>query len=216
MRFNDLAIYLMPLFALLACTNNTPANVRNSPTVTYVYECPGNFAFIARTQNNSVWLFLPTGTLHLPLTTSLSGEKYSKQNKLFGIRNNEAQLITESGEHYNCKNNRQKAIWEHAKLNGVGFRGTGNEPPWVIEISQNKLNFIQGYNQKQHTFTKLKISTNLNRHSLIYRANKADNVIKATLVSKPCNDTMSDNTFETTISIIFNKQHYNGCGKSLH
>ena len=94
---------------------------------TFVYECPDDFSFVARTEAGKAWLFLPGNTIDLPLVPSASGKKYSNGNDTFWSKGEEALIETGNNKHAGCRNNRAKAIWEHARLNGVDFRALGKQ-----------------------------------------------------------------------------------------
>ncbi len=116
---------------------------------TYVYECPDDFGFVARIENDKAWLFLPGNTVDLPRVASTSGTNYASGGITFWSKGDVATIETDSISRINCNNNRARAIWEHAKLNGVDFRATGNEPGWYLEISnREEILLVTDYGQR--------------------------------------------------------------------
>ncbi|MBW2335916.1 MAG: MliC family protein [Deltaproteobacteria bacterium] len=101
---------------------------RHPRTQTYVYECNDGYGFVARIEGENAWLFLPNGTISLPHVRSGSGARYSDGSITFWSKGEAALLETDGNSRRNCRNNRRKAIWEDAKLNGIDFRAVGNEP----------------------------------------------------------------------------------------
>jgi uncharacterized membrane protein len=188
----------------------------NLPT-TYVYECDQQYSFTARIEGEKAWLFLPDETVSLPRIPAASGTKFSDKNLLFWTKGNEAVLEVNSVLYHSCKNNRSKAIWEHAKLNGVDFRAIGNEPGWVLTITEgNKIMFKSNYGQTINNFITPPPVTDQTTRTTLYQASEKEHTIFVVLKGTPCSDTMSDEKFETTVSVTLDDKRFNGCGKALH
>ena len=213
-------ITVLLLLFLVACSDTTSdsnAHDELSPATTYVYECNQQFSFTARIEDEKVWLFLPYKTINLPHVPAASGVKFSDGTSLFWSKGNEAILEVDSVSYPACINNRAKAIWEHAKLNGVDFRAIGNEPGWVLTITEgNKVMFKSNYGQTINEFTTSTPITNQTTRTTRYQASEKENTILIILKGIPCSDTMSGEKFEATVSITLNYKKFNGCGKSLH
>lgn len=187
------------------------------PAKTYVYECDQQFSFTARIEGEKVWLFLPSETINLPHVPAASGTKFSDGDSLFWTKGNEAMLEVNSVSYRTCKNNHSKAIWEHAKLNGVDFRALGNEPGWVLTIAEaNKVTFKSNYGQTTNEFISSPPVTNQNTRTTLYQASNKNHTILITLEGTACSDTMSGEKFETTVSVTLDDKEFNGCGKALH
>ena len=74
-----------------------------------------------------IFLFLPDTTLTLPHVRSGSGAKYGEGTTTFWSRGEEA-FLERGSETVDCVINRRASIIEDAKLSGMDFRATGNEP----------------------------------------------------------------------------------------
>jgi membrane-bound inhibitor of C-type lysozyme/uncharacterized membrane protein len=184
---------------------------------TFVYECPDDFSFVARTETDRVWLFLPGKTIDLPHVPSASGAKYSSGSTMFWNKGDEALIETGDGKHAGCRNNRARAIWEHAKLNGVDFRALGNEPGWYMEISNKQdILLVTDYGQRTYRFLSSVINYEPDNRTTTYSASSNENRIEAVIKGDPCRDTMSGEAFSATVSVIINDKRYTGCGKALH
>lgn len=211
-------------FALSGCADTSTVNdaqtgipVAEIEPLTFVYECPDDFSFVARIETGKAWLFLPGNTIDLPQVPSASGTRYSNGSDTFWSKGDEALIETSDNKHTSCRNNRARAIWEHAKLNGVDFRALGNEPGWYMEISnKHDILLVTDYGQHTFRFTSAVIKTEpLNRTS-IYNASNDDSMIEAVIKGDPCRDSMSGEAFSATVSIVINDKHYSGCGKALY
>lgn len=210
----------LPMIFLVACSDNASDSDTHkavNPPTTYVYECDQQYSFTARIEGVKVWLFLPYETISLPHIAAASGAKYSDGNSLFWTKGNEVMLEVNSVSYHSCKNNRSRAIWEHAKLNGVDFRAVGNEPGWVLTISEgNKVVFKSNYGQTINEFITPPPVTDQNTRTTLYQASEKEHTILIALEGTPCSDTMSGEKFETTVSVILDGKEFNGCGKALH
>lgn len=190
-----------------------------APPATYFFQCEG-LEFTARHDPKGIYLFLPGRTLLLPETPSASGAKYSDGKVLFWNKGEEALLEVDGTTHKECRNNRGRAVWEDAKLNGVDFRAVGNEPGWYLEIydkgTPEKIDFISDYGQVYYTFPSVQRETQQSPPRTRYVARIGGHQLEATLEPGPCRDDMSGETFETKVSLKLNSRIYQGCGKPLH
>jgi membrane-bound inhibitor of C-type lysozyme len=211
---------------LLACTNPATHNditVQSlkqhdqSDAKTYVYECSDGYGFVARVQREKVWLFLPEQTISLTHVPSGSGAKYSEDQITYWSKGDEALLEIGDEKHANCKNNRAIAIWEDAKLRGVDFRAIGNEPGWNLEIIKSeKIVFVGDYGQERYEFITTEPSIDRQARTTVYDVQNDKHELSVIILGRRCNDTMSGEAFETTVSVILDGKKYRGCGKALH
>ena len=222
--------FLLALLLILnACTANifsneatTISNINSTPdqlkpSKTFVYECQNGYQYTVNIEGRMAWLFLPGQTIGLPKITSASGTKYSNGLSTFWTKGNEARLELGSEVHKDCINNRSKAIWEDAKLNGADFRAVGNEPGWHLEIMHDKeLVFTSQYGQTTHIFSTSQRQIDPAARKTVYSAKEKGNSILITILGVTCQDTMSDESYESTVSIVLDDKSFKGCGKALH
>jgi membrane-bound inhibitor of C-type lysozyme/uncharacterized membrane protein len=222
---NRAIVIFLCLLTLNSCSYTQPDDALSASKIstteinaqTFVYECPDNFSFVARTETEKAWLFLPGSTIALPQVQSASGTKYTNGYDTFWCKGDEAFIETSEDKHTDCRNNRAKAIWEHAKLNGVGFRATGNEPGWYMEISNKQDIFlVTDYGQHTYKFTSAITNSKPRDRSTTYLAHNSGNTVEIVIKGTPCNDSMSGEAFPTTVSALVNNKKYTGCGKALH
>lgn len=203
-----------------AQTNASPdSNARGgtSEAQTFVFECAGDYGFVARVETDRAWLFLPGRTVELPRVRSASGAKFAGDDTSFWSKGEEAMLETGAARHNNCKNNRAKAIWEHAKLNGADFRAIGNEPGWHMEISnKNNILLVTDYGQKTFRFHDATVKPEPQNRMTIYKARNENSHVEVVITGEPCTDTMSGESFSATASVRINGKTYSGCGRALH
>ena len=184
---------------------------------TFVFECAADYGFIARTEADKAWLFLPGRTIDLPLRQSEAGFEYASGSDTFRREGEEADLETGTTKHTACRNNRAKAIWEHAKLNGVDFRATGNEPGWYLEISRrDNILLVTDYGQTTLRFADSSIASEPRGRTTTYRARSGSDLLEIAITGAPCMDSMSGESFPATVSVRLNDKRYAGCGRALH
>ena len=190
---------------------------RHPRTQTYVYECNDGYGFVARIEGEKAWLFLPNGTISLPHVRSASGARYSQGPVTFWSKGEEALLETGENSHRNCRNNRRKAIWEDAKLNGIDFRAVGNEPGWYLEIRRGDIIvFVGDYGQSRYRFTTPAPFSDQQARKTTYRVDDGGHNLTIVIEGRPCLDTMSGDAFESTVTVTLDGKNYRGCGRALH
>jgi len=222
---NRASTIILSSIVLNSCAYTQPDDISSDSKIsttetnaqTYVYECPDDFSFVARTETDKAWLFLPGTTLDLAQVQSASGTKYTNGSYTFWSKNNEAVIESEKIKHTGCKNNRARAIWEHAKLNGADFRAVGNEPGWYMEISNKQdILLVTDYGQQTYQFTSAIINSNPQDRTTIYHAHSDGNSVEIAIKGMPCQDSMSGEAFSAAVSVLINNRRYMGCGKALH
>lgn len=184
---------------------------------TFVYECDGNISFTARTNSSTVWLFLREHSLQLARVASASGEKYASGTTGFSIDGQDAVLKNKEGPPISCRNNREQAVWEHAKLNGVDFRATGNEPGWHLEITLGQsMVLVTDYGSSSYRFDTPEPILDQSSRTSIYTTQRGKHRITVNLQGKPCIDSMSGRRYEVSATVQLDQQRYRGCGRALH
>lgn len=197
-----------------AATKEPTASSFQTTAQTFVFTCSDNLEFVARTDTAEAWLFLPSGTLQLPLT----GESfYAKGQIHFQIDGQEASLEDSGVKHLGCKNDRRQAIWEHAKLNGAGYRAIGNEPGWTLEIrNQESIILITDYGSTRHEFTLPKPVTDETNRITRYQSKNSDHELILMLSGEACLDSMSGEEFSSKATVTLDGKILRGCGRALH
>jgi uncharacterized membrane protein len=214
-KVGSLVAYCLPFLLLHACNfiPDTQSKIPESAK-TFVFLCPDGYEFVARAENESVWLFLPSGTLKLEKE---SADNFRSENLLFTLKD-DMSLLEESGvEHQDCRNNRRQAIWEHAKLNGADFRAIGNEPGWNLEIhNKSKLILVTDYGSKRREFDLSEPETDQTARTTRYKFKQDEHEMSLVISGESCSDSMSGERFESRVEVILNGLTLRGCGRPLH
>jgi uncharacterized lipoprotein YbaY/uncharacterized membrane protein len=109
--------------------------------------------------------------------------------------------------------------WENARLRGVFFRGSGNEPGWFVEISgsgsSGDIDLVADYGDVHLTFQDAPRVTKGNPATAIYSAQEGDHSLQVVIEPVPCTDSMSGQPFAQTVTMQLDGREYHGCGRYL-
>ncbi len=184
---------------------------------TYAYRCDDGFDFVVRFEEGRTWLFAPGfgGQLLFIEKGPRGGTLYEGDGAVLDFRGRNAALILKGERHENCRNDRKRAIWEDAKLRGVDFRAVGNEPPWILEITGERLDFYFGYDRRHYRF-EASPKSDAEKRVTRYESKGSKTPFVVTLRPGPCADSMADESYETKVSVTFGGRRLQGCGQALH
>lgn len=146
-----------------------------------------------------------------------SGSRYEGDGVVVWSKGGEALLEVDGETIRGCRENRYESIWEHAKLSGVDFRGVGNEPGWVLELrNADTILFRYDYGQSEVKVPAPEPQTDqANRRSTWTAMSDAGELV-VTVEGMVCNDSMSDHTFATRVTVRLGAREFHGCGRALH
>jgi putative lipoprotein len=184
--------------------------------LTFVYECDQGGSFVASVTGESATIFVSGEPVRLPRVQSASGEKFETGGTTFWMKGNEAILDTPDTVLRNCNNNRMRAIWEDARLRGVDFRATGNEPGWYLEISgESQIVFVTDYGQSRYSFSGAQAPSDPHAQHNVLQAVNDKQRIELILQRMRCMDSMSDQQFDTRVTVRLDDREFRGCGNTL-
>lgn len=192
---------------------DTPKSAPADEARTYVFLCGEDAAYTVRATESEAWVFRPEGTLQLPAVSVAQGTKYTDGAFELWIDAEQARLGDAGSVLLSCRNDRRRAIWERAKLDGVDFRAVGNEPGWHLEILEgSRILLVAGYGESQ---VELPLpEPTVDAETRITRWDAGELVLE--VLGHPCRDSMSGESFEATVVVIWGEQTLQGCGRALH
>ena len=186
------------------------------PGRTFVYAC-GASEFVTRIEGNVAWVFAPSGTVRLPRVRSASGEKFQGDDAMLWSKGEHAVVTIDGTTYEDCRNNRRRAIWEDAKLRGVDFRATGNEPGWILEISERtRITFKGDYGATRIELQSSPPVENQAARETRFSAGDANHRMTIVIEMAPCQDTMSGESFSSRVTLDVDGRELHGCGRPLH
>ncbi|MGH7726613.1 MAG: MliC family protein [Candidatus Eiseniibacteriota bacterium] len=197
-----------------ATTPTTPTAPASSTTTrTFVFECEGT-EFEVRANEDTAWVFMPGRGVALPHVPAASGAKYEAAGIVFWSHGDEAMIEVDGRTYKACRNNPAKAVWADAKLRGIDFRATGNEPGWMLEIADGaRIDLVLDYGATS-VHTPAPPPTVDGR--AVYHAVTEAHDLTVTIEPTPCQDSMSGADFPSRVTVLIDGKTYKGCGRALH
>jgi uncharacterized membrane protein len=182
----------------------------------YVWTCDDGQTIRMRNllRENAITIELHEGGRKLPLVVSASGARYSDGSLTFWTKGDTALFERPGSAPVNCRQDRFESLLADARVRGLAFRGTGNEPGWTVEIGPGaRLEFITNYGQDRHVFDAATESGE--GGARVYAAADGERSIKVTLNAEACTDDMSGRAFDHSMAVEFGGQAYRGCATTL-
>jgi uncharacterized membrane protein len=197
-------------------TDRQAAATPDRSRTTLVYECERGLEFVTAIRGDTAWAFLPDGTVPLPHVVAAPGAKYSDGALVLWATGEEAVLEIPPDSARACRNNRARAVWEHAKLGGADFRAVGNEPGWHLEIGPDSIRLVTDYGETRSAYPTPAPETDRDARHTTYRTASGDDTVRIELRGERCLDTMSGEEFETAVMLTLGERTLRGCGRALH
>lgn len=146
---------------------------------------------------------------------SASGVRYEGDEVLFWTKGDEVRL--EVGDEATvCRLNPFYSVREDAKLRGVDFRAVGNEPGWHLELfSDQDSTLVLDYGERSLRFAASGPSDLPDRAGTRFTGNTEGLDIRIDLLPEPCQDTMVDYEYPTTVRLDVGGRQLRGCGEAL-
>jgi putative lipoprotein len=175
--------------------------------------CPDASSYVVRATDPEAWVFRGGSSLRLIAVPGAKPSRYAQDGVQLVI-DGETGVLSEPGKDaMTCRNDPRRAVWEHAKLGGVDFRGVGNEPPWVLEMRErSRFVLITGYGANRIE-RQLPPPINDNARKTT-RWDAGDLQIEIT--AEVCHDTMSGEEFSSRVVVAWQGKVFKGCGRPLH
>ena len=185
---------------------------------TFAYDCDDGSYIVTHMgpEDDAITIFLPGETIRLPHIQSGSGAKYSDGKITFWTKGKEALLEIEGADPLKCLENRRRSWIEDAKLRGNDYWAAGNEPGWTLEIGPEQTVLKTNYGQDRYEFKTPEPAVDGEARHTTYRAYVDGMAIVIEISGVPCQDSMSGEAFETSVSVQLGGQELLGCGQALH
>ncbi|MCX2981883.1 hypothetical protein EYC98_13550 [Halieaceae bacterium IMCC14734] len=180
---------------------------------TLVYECDQD-ELVASVRGEQLALYAGEEVYELTRVVSASGEKYEVGQTSVWSKGSSAIIAIRGIRYTNCRLNAARAPWEEARRRGVEFRGVGQEPGWLVEITPGgKILLVTGYGQQRWLFDTP--DPLLSEEATIYQTSANGKQLKITLQTEHCQDTMSGEVFENAVIVELDERRLQGCGSAL-
>jgi uncharacterized membrane protein len=222
------AIILSWVYVLTACSLDTtkpnsasvPASEPGNYQKTQAWQCQNNGYVVTSKAgeqeiNKILWVFLPGQTVQLIAEPNQPDGAYASETMRLLLNGNNARL-EKNGTTDQCSEDRRWSIREAAKLRGVDFWATGNEPPWQLEISSATILLKTGYTNDQHEFPSPEPATDRATRTTRYKTRNANEQLNIIVSGQSCSDSMSGEGFASKVTLELDGRKLMGCGLPLH
>lgn len=177
------------------------------------FVCGDDFSFSVRFEADSAHVRLPEAELVLPRAVSASGARYAADGYELHTRRAEAVFTTPDTSYRDCTERDRHSVWEDARGRGVSFRAVGQEPGWLLEVSESGLIVETDYGTDRHEAQEYVRENDSEGFTLRAVGTSADIRVEAT--EEQCVDTMSGERFEARVRLIVENRELDGCGRHL-
>ena len=107
----------------------------------------------------------------------------------------------------------KSSIWHKAKLRGVAFRAIGQEPGWLLEIKNGEeILVVTNYGQDRNLYPYVDPQEDKAARKTVFHVDANTRVL---IEGVPCSDSMSGETFQSTVTVTLGAQVLEGCGRAL-
>ena len=106
-----------------------------------------------------------------------------------------------------------KDVWHEAKLRGVAFRAIGQEPAWLLEITNGReILIVTNYGQDRVSHPYVEPEEDKAAARSVFQVDADTSVL---IEGKSCTDSMSGESFDVTVTLTSGAQTLEGCGRAL-
>lgn len=203
------------MIAFAVSCNENPGKQFIPVRTVFWYECE-DVSFTVKYEKKGAYVLVSGfgGERRLLKIESAQGVEYGDGEMKYAGKNGSV-FLEYKGKSYNCVENVLKSILEDAKLRGVEFRATGNEPGWLMEISKGKIILYSDYATKKEVFDSGVPETGTGAGITVYNARNWRNKMKVVIKNKECIDNMSGESSELAVEYTLDGITYRGCGRAL-
>ena len=104
------------------------------------------------------------------------------------------------------------SVWHKAKLRGVAFRAVGQEPAWLLEITAGtEILLVLDYGRNKTSYAY--VEPVVYQEQRVTRYVVDDGALIIEIRGQRCQDVMSGEQFEVSVTIILPDRRLAGCGR---
>ncbi len=105
-------------------------------------------------------------------------------------------------------------VWHKAKIRGVSFRAIGQEPAWLLEITNGtEILLVTNYGETRSSFPYVEPVVHQEQRRTVFVAGADSAVVE--ILGEPCQDVMSGEQFPASVTIRLSDTTLEGCGRAL-
>ena len=184
----------------------------------YVWECDGGLTLNMKNlfRENAITLEMHEGPRKLPQVVSASGARYSDGSMSFWTKGSTATFERAGSAPVECRELRARSLVADARERGVRYRGTGNEPGWMVEIGPGtRLTYVTLYGEERHDFANVSESDGEDSGVRVFIADTDKGPFKVTVATAACQDDMSGDEFDHRMVVEWGDETHRGCATAV-
>ena len=182
-----------------------------------IFDCGNGVLFAVRTVAREVTLFSPQAlggeVITLPQVGAASGARYAEGAVSYWNKGGLATFELRERTFADCTSSSRAAQTAEARRRGVTFQARGNEPSWLLDISYERIGIALELGTRRIEFPYRAPAVSGARTA--YRTFSGTQELNVAIDGNPCNDTMSGERFESTVTVTFENRTLYGCGQPL-
>jgi putative lipoprotein len=184
----------------------------------YVWECDGGLTLNMKNlfRENAITLDMHEGPRKLLQVVSASGVRYSDGSMTFWTKGGTATLERAGSAPVECRELRFRSLVADARERGVFYRGTGNEPGWMVEIGPGtRLTYVTLYGSERHEFATVTERDGDQSGVRVFVADTDRGPFKVTVAREICLDDMSGDEFDHRMVVEWGEETRRGCATAV-
>jgi len=152
-------------------------------------------------------------THRLASVRAASGAKYEGGNVMVWSTGSTATVEIEGHRFQDCALSPQTGRREEERRSALQFRAIGQEPGWIVEVTDDSLRFAWAYGQREVTTSRFSTKTDTAR--TVYTAQTDRGPVRVVAKPQYCTDPMNGRLFSHTVTVTFDGDVHSGCGHPL-
>jgi uncharacterized membrane protein len=180
-----------------------------------VFDCGNGLVFMVRTVPGEATVFPPQTlggeAITLPQVETAAGARYAAGGVSYASNGGLASFEIRDRLFADCTSNPGAAPTAEGLRRGVVYRARGNEPSWLLEISQQQITLTTELGA-HHTDFAYREPTIAGARTT-YRTFAGTQELLVVIDRMHCNDSMSGEPFESVVTVTFENATLFGCGR---
>jgi putative lipoprotein len=184
----------------------------------YVWECDGGLTLNMKNlyREDAITLDMHEGPRKLPLVVSASGAKYSDGSITLWTKGGTATFERAGSAPVECQELRARSLVADARERGVRYRGTGNEPGWLVEIGPGtRVTYVAMYGEERHEFANVAERDGEAAGVRVFVADTDKGPFKITVTQEICLDDMSGDELDHRMVVEWGEETRRGCATAV-
>ena len=184
----------------------------------YVWECDGGLTLNMKNlfREDAITLDMHEGPRKLPHVASGSGAKYSDGSITFWSKGVTATFERAGSAPVECRELRARSLVADARERGVLYRGTGNEPGWLVEIGPgSRIVYVTMFGEERHEFTNTAEGGGAAAGARIFTAETDQGSFAVTVTEETCIDDMSGDELDHRMLVEWRGETRRGCATAV-